>query len=118
MSENENRLRDVLKRLVEILDSACISFDEIGGDDAVEISLEFDEAYLAACEALGMDLAENPPAPRHAAPRAESTAENHPGAPDQPSFGSDQKPHPSPDTRPAAGSPRHSPGSHPAPMHP
>lgn len=62
MTDNEIRLRMILQRLVERLDYANISFDELGGERAVEAALEFDDAYVEACEALGMDLPAREPA--------------------------------------------------------
>jgi hypothetical protein len=57
MKSTEEWLRDALQRLVESLDDATISFEDCSGD-STEAALEFDEAYLDACEALGMELAD------------------------------------------------------------
>jgi hypothetical protein len=56
VSDSEKHLRHVLIRLLESLDCASITFDGVGEDNGVEAALEFDEAYVAACEALGIEL--------------------------------------------------------------
>jgi len=48
--------RAALRRLIETMDYATVTFDTLPGDESVEAALEFGEAYIEACEALGMDL--------------------------------------------------------------
>ena len=52
MSERERHLQATLSHLLQILDYATITFSTLPPDRAQETALEFDEAYVAACEAL------------------------------------------------------------------
>jgi hypothetical protein len=52
MSEREKHLQATLSHLLQILDYATITFGTLPPDRAQETALEFDEAYVAACEAL------------------------------------------------------------------
>ncbi|HET6384673.1 MAG TPA: hypothetical protein VFJ58_14870 [Armatimonadota bacterium] len=64
MSDREKRLLEILQCLLERMDDAHISFDRLPEERALEAALEFDEAYVAACEELGIPLSDRSISPR------------------------------------------------------